>query len=461
MDLNGEFNTEELEEFKELEKNNALEREKIMNEIVGKIDKIFTADGLIKKYKEDYIPRESQIEASKKMVEILTNRDHMILEGPCGFGKTFSYLIPIFLYADYGNRSMRAIIVTNGISLQEQLFYKDIPFINKMFRSDYATDITFAMLKGKGNFLCQNKLSELELTRNYSTPETIKILQMYKRGRIANGDISNLDFVPDYATMRDISCVEEGECKGSACGFYGQCYYQLARQKADAAEIVVTNYHMLFSDLKTGGRILGAYDVLIFDEAHEIPGIYRDFLEEKISMDTFNGIRNKVSEIGNMDEDIKENFVGRIAMDWVLQSAQDFFYRVQKSLFTNPAKDDVRMLDVTTPLCQYPDAQQNFLSAVDHLKNSLGQIQLYCEQKIESITNAYGDDVFELPAGVKEDYNNYAGIFNKVVTQREKLEKIEKIIENYGEIVKSSKYVYWVENKEKKSAMMKCQLPSL
>jgi hypothetical protein len=67
MDLNGEFNTEELEEFKELEKNNALEREKIMNEIVGKIDKIFTADGLIKKYKEDYIPRESQIEASKKM----------------------------------------------------------------------------------------------------------------------------------------------------------------------------------------------------------------------------------------------------------------------------------------------------------------------------------------------------------------------------------------------------------
>ena len=103
-----------------------------MEQIVKDIDLLFSENGIIKRHKQDYSPRESQIEASKKIMETLVQRGHAILEGPCGFGKTFAYLVPVFMDIIHSAGRPRTIIVTSGISLQEQLFYKDIPFIEKL-----------------------------------------------------------------------------------------------------------------------------------------------------------------------------------------------------------------------------------------------------------------------------------------------------------------------------------------
>jgi ATP-dependent DNA helicase DinG len=422
--------------------------EKKQKEDVEKIGAIFSEGGIIKDFKPDYIPRESQIEAAKHILETLQKRGITILEGPCGFGKTFAYLIPLFMDITQ-TAGRRSVIVTNGISLQEQLYYKDIPFVSKIFKTMYGRDVTYAMLKGKGNFICQHKMSEIMVTRNMSGSMTSRILQLYNDKKIENGDISHLDFVPDSATMSEVACIEEGECQGSGCEFYDKCFYQQARAKASESRIVVTNYHMLFSDLKAQGNILGIYNNLIFDEAHEISNIYRDFLEERISCGTITSIRNKFSEISKQDETIKDRYIKGISFDWILSATEIFFEKVQRSLFVNPAKDEIKMLDSSINLCLYPNEENNFIAAVNQILSTSDQIYEYCSERIEQIKSGY-ESVYDLPPQVKEEYNKYASIANKLCPVQEKLFAIRRLVKDHKGLVEDDNMVYWVENKDKK-----------
>lgn len=431
----------DLNEF--FEEQDQEELEKNMNTI----DDIFSANGIISHSKKDYIPRESQIEAAKQIISTLQKRNHAILEGPCGFGKTFAYLVPIFIDTIQSKGKHRTIIVTNGIGLQEQLFYKDLPFINQLFYKMYSQNTSFATLKGKGNFICNNKMADLIMMKSVGTIHTAKILKMYNENKIPDGDISSLNFVPDYNTLSEIACVSEGECLGSTCGFYEECHYQKAKSKAMVSQIVVTNYHMLFSDLKTGRKILGGYDNLVFDEAHEIPGIYRDFLEEKISLGTITGIRNKVSEIFNQNDDLKSIFGPRILFDWVLQASETFFDKVQRSMFPNIKKDEIKLLDESIPLCLYPKAQEEFLKVISHMYNGISEILEYSAEKVESIIENYGEKD-NIPPELKDQYNSYVSAVNKASLLTEKLMRIKNLVEDYNEIVSNKDWVFWIENKD-------------
>jgi ATP-dependent DNA helicase DinG len=131
------------------------------------IDLIFREDGIIKKFKEDYVPRPSQIEGANLLYDALKNNENTILEGPCGFGKTFAYLSPVFEIIAESGFNKKAVIVTNGIALQEQLFYNDIPLMKKIFKEIYSYgDFRFCLLKGKQNFVCNKKLTDL-ISENY------------------------------------------------------------------------------------------------------------------------------------------------------------------------------------------------------------------------------------------------------------------------------------------------------
>jgi ATP-dependent DNA helicase DinG len=139
------------------------------------------------------------------------------------------------------------------------------------------------MLKGMTNYICLSKISELMMSRNYTGSKTDDIIKLYKRGKLGAGDLSALNIAGiDDITKMEISCAEE-TCEGSSCPNRNQCFYRVARAKAKAARIAIVNYHLLFQDIKAGGKILGPYGILVFDEAHESSKIMRDFYEEKAS----------------------------------------------------------------------------------------------------------------------------------------------------------------------------------
>lgn len=418
-----------------------------VSDTIKDIDFIFENGGLINQIKQDYSPRPSQIKAAKIIYEALNDSNHVVLEGPCGFGKTFAYLVPALINCieSSDNGKKRIVIATNGISLQEQLYYKDIPFVARLMKTMYGKNIKYAMLKGKGNFICKQKINEVDVSMKISGKDTKKIADLYRKGKIKNGDISNLNFSPDFNSLSEVCCVENGECLGSSCSAYNDCHYQVAKIKSHDADVVVTNYHMLFSDLQTQGKILGSYDILILDEAHEIANIYRDFLEEKFSHGTIIWFRNKFAELGNKDKVLKDRFLKIFDMDAFIRSAEDYFEKVKMSLFFDVSKDGLKVIDNTTPLCIYKESENEFKVALNALGLTVNKLREFCNNKIESMLNLYGNES-EIPKEEKNEYDKYKSMELISSLMCSKIISIQSMIFDYQELVEDDNVVFWVEN---------------
>src|SRR5574344_2196817 len=133
------------------------------------MDDIFKGDGAISEFKKDYKERPSQIEAAKLIDEGINKNKITIIEGETGMGKSFAYLFPTAKAIAESNFKKKAVIATSGISLQEQLFNKDIPFVSKVMKTIYPSwndDFKVTLLKGKQNFLCMKKVLKLGLDQD-------------------------------------------------------------------------------------------------------------------------------------------------------------------------------------------------------------------------------------------------------------------------------------------------------
>lgn len=297
---------------------------------------IFQEDGLISSVKNNYVPREDQIKAAHLLFDCFSDKKHAIIEGPCGFGKTFAYLVPLFQYIfDKSVKNKEPInklgcvclIVTSGITLQEQLFNQDLPFVSSLFEQMFKQKVSFATVKGRGNFLCKRKFSESQMSMcRVAGFENVKSWAP----KTKTGDIEELGFVLEQDLRSEIIC-SEGECKGTKCLFYKDCYYQKQKVKAFNSSVVITNYHMLFSDMNTGGKILPQSEIRILDEAHEAPNIMRDFLEKSYSVFGMKVTRGKLQDI------VKECTVTSSLFDLAREdiikpkeSVYDFYYVLQE-----------------------------------------------------------------------------------------------------------------------------------
>ena len=258
------------------------------------LDSIFEEDGIIKSFKANYIPRQSQIKAARNIYKSMGEGRHMILEGPCGFGKTFAYLVPLYLkLVEHGEG--KAIIATNGIALSEQLIVQDLPMVSKIIGKATGKNPTYSLLKGKGNFLCMRKFNEISHNPSALSDGVYKAI--YNWSGESNGDFSDLEFKIEYSDLSQITCTSEGECMGSRCQYFEKCFYQTHKARAFKSDIIVTNYHILFSDWKTGGSVLPPYDYLIMDEAHEAAEVFRAFAEENFSSSQFVWSKNKLLKL--------------------------------------------------------------------------------------------------------------------------------------------------------------------
>ncbi len=257
--------------------------------LTQEVQRVFADDGLISRNVQGYSCRPQQQEMATAVSEAIWLGQNLVVEAGTGVGKTYAYLIPALL-------SGKQIIVSTGSkNLQEQLFYKDLPALLRMFDLNKKV----ALLKGRNNYLCQRNLDRqmagVESMNTQVLDDLLRINQW--SGQTVDGDIGGINTIAESSAALPLVVSSKESCTGKACEYYDDCFTRKARQKAMDAKIIVVNHHLFFADsvLKETGfaELLPDPDAVIFDEAHLLPDIAVTYFGQQLSIKTLlNQIEN-------------------------------------------------------------------------------------------------------------------------------------------------------------------------
>src|SRR6201997_771275 len=241
---------------------------------------IFGPGGALEKcMPEGYEHRPSQLEMAELVEAAFRNKRHAIVEAGTGTGKTLAYLIPAI-------RSGRTVVISTATkSLQEQLFQKDIPFLQKYF----APNLKVAGMKGRSNFLCISKLNQAQDQALLKGIEELDYFRQIKDWAklTETGDRAELTFLPDDSELWGRLDARRDTCTGQKCPSFNPCFVTGMHQRAKEAELIIVNHHLFFADLALKqddfGSILPEYSAVVFDEAHEMEDVASDYFGQQIS----------------------------------------------------------------------------------------------------------------------------------------------------------------------------------
>ncbi len=352
------------------------------------IDEIFGEHGILSKELKGYIPRPGQIKMAKAIDLSFKRNDNLMVEGPTGTGKSLAYSVPAIYHAL--NNDVKVAIVTANIALQEQLVTKDLPFLSRVL----PVDFTYSLIKGRNNYLCIDKWQSQLSNYSYKGKNTNIYKKVLNWGKVSKtGDRSELDFKPSYDVWSLFSITSD-ECKGKDCASYNECFVKEAKLKAEKANIFVTNYHMLFADLKVrmGSdnfvSVLPYFDYLICDEAHKAADIARDFFGFKLSEASIRfagGALNRIKE-----HDLYETLQIQAAKTFFdvrkFYDSREYKTRFKKTPnnikwkpFYNSLKDASRLIKDAIDSAPSKDEKASFrraLSSTDRMAKNLQEIML-------------------------------------------------------------------------------------
>lgn len=209
----------------------------------------------------------------------LTERQHLIVEAGTGTGKTLAYLVPAIL-------SGRRVVVSTGTkNLQEQLFFKDIPFLQRHF----SHPIRACLMKGRGNYLCRQKLYDAErepILEGLAEVTEYKLIREWEE-RTESGDRAELRELPESSTTWAKLDARRERCAGSRCKQFERCFVTEMQRRAHESDLIVVNHHLFFADLalkqEDFGGIIPSYGAVIFDEAHEIEDVAGQYFGSSVS----------------------------------------------------------------------------------------------------------------------------------------------------------------------------------
>lgn len=236
---------------------------------------ILGPDGPIAKHFSNYEPRPAQIEMSQAVRSSMQRYRHLFCEAGTGTGKSYAFLIPAIEAALRGEGPV--VISTNTISLQEQIFYKDIPDLKKYLGLD---KLKVVLRKGRGNYV---SLRRQKLAQNYDwSNDQISQLEELDTwvDQTKTGALQDLDFVPNSTLWQHVQS-DQYDCLGQKCDSYKSCFFFKSKQEAEEAHLVITNHSLLAIDLmlryKSGGDmgILPKFKHVVIDEAHALEDAIR------------------------------------------------------------------------------------------------------------------------------------------------------------------------------------------
>jgi ATP-dependent DNA helicase DinG len=236
-------------------------------------------DGPLARCVPGFVPRAAQQQMAAAVAGAIDREEMLIVEAGTGTGKTFAYLMPAL---DSGKR---VIISTGTRHLQDQLFNQDLPVVCNALE----IPVQAALLKGRANYLCRHRLEVAVAEGQVHSKQQQHDLELIRAwaGRTRSGDIAGLGEVSEDSALwpKVTSTVEN--CLGQECGHYQECHVVKARRAAMEADVVVINHHLLFADMllreEGFGELLPGVDVIIIDEAHQLPDIASRFFGITVS----------------------------------------------------------------------------------------------------------------------------------------------------------------------------------
>lgn len=233
-----------------------------VNEILGE-------GGVLQKTWEDYEPRQQQVQMAQAVSSAFQENYHLICEAPTGVGKSLGYLIPS-AYMAIANKT-RVVISTNTINLQQQLYEKDIPLLQNIYREATGNKgVKAALLKGRRHYLCLRRLAHFKERQHFTEPELILLIKILVwQATTVTDDCSEIHLNRDDYLIWDFElCSDQKYCGPKKCKSFGDCYLHRARKKAEEADIIIVNHALLCADLEHEGGLLPDYQYLVVDEAH-------------------------------------------------------------------------------------------------------------------------------------------------------------------------------------------------
>jgi ATP-dependent DNA helicase DinG len=215
---------------------------------------------------------------AEEVESALEHHRHLVVEAGTGTGKTLAYLTPIL-------RSGRRVVVSTGTkNLQEQLFFKDIPFLKKL-----APEMHAVLMKGRQNYLCRQKLYDLEKQPALIGVKEASYYAMIRgwEERSKTGDRAELENLPDSSELWPRIDARREACTGQKCPQFDRCFITWMHQRAAEADLIVVNHHLFFADLALKrtdyGSLLPEYAAVVFDEAHEIEDVATRYFGIQVS----------------------------------------------------------------------------------------------------------------------------------------------------------------------------------
>lgn len=248
---------------------------------------IFGDDGLIARHLGGYEHRAEQVEMAEAVLSAFEDSEHLLVEAGTGVGKSFAYLVPAILQAARGHR---CVVSTYTIALQEQLISKDLPFLHEVLPQKFSA----VLAKGRSNYLCFRRLGMVLEGRGRLLTSATQQKQIDRLAEWAmeteTGSRQDVDFRLDPGLWEKVRS-ERGLCRGSQCEHFPRCHLQAARKRMQGADIVVANHALFFADLalrQQEATLLGAYDLLVLDEAHTIERVASDHFGRSVSSGNVN-----------------------------------------------------------------------------------------------------------------------------------------------------------------------------
>lgn len=253
----------------------------------GSLYQFFAPGGVLSRTHPAYEFRRGQLQMAQAVKQALEEKRHLIVEAGTGTGKTLAYLLPVI-------RSGKRVIISTGTkNLQEQLFYKDVPFLEKALYPNGEGKLSVCYMKGRANYLCRKKLYELADAPVLSGLEEIEQYQAIAAWdkTTQTGDRAELSALPEASALWHKLDARVDTCLGQKCSSFESCFITEMRRKALESDIVIVNHHLFFADLGIKQQAENAPDAgilpeagcVIFDEAHELEDVASNYFGVTVS----------------------------------------------------------------------------------------------------------------------------------------------------------------------------------
>jgi ATP-dependent DNA helicase DinG len=253
----------------------------------------FAPGGVLSKTHPAYEFRRGQLQMAQAVEQALQEKRHLIVEAGTGTGKTLAYLIPVI-------RSGKRVIISTGTkNLQEQLFNKDVPFVEQVLFGEPAAEkgaerkLSVCYMKGRNNYLCRQKLYDLTdqpVLSGLDEIEQYRAIAAWEK-TTQTGDRAELAELPETSLLWHKLDARSDACIGQKCSQWERCFITEMRRRAMESDIIIVNHHLFFADLAIKLQGEGAPDAgilpeaaaVIFDEAHELEDVAGNYFGISVS----------------------------------------------------------------------------------------------------------------------------------------------------------------------------------